>query len=68
MSELQPCPFCGAAVYEDSCQQQDPDNSDAYSVCCGSCGAGGPLHMLRQIAIVRWNQRALITEEERRRR
>jgi Lar family restriction alleviation protein len=60
MTELLPCPFCGAeAERHDIEAREDVDNAGAGYIECGGCGACTQLHFDRKENLVSsWNTRA----------
>lgn len=55
MSELKPCPFCGAKE-EDLCPQYHQGQRREY-VICGKCDAYGPAVMVGTDPVEMWNTR-----------
>lgn len=53
MSELKPCPFCGA---RGSVEEEGPIGG--YAARCGNCGSQTPIYLRADLAIKAWNTRA----------
>ena len=59
MSELKPCPFCGA---RGSVEEEGPVSG--YAVRCGNCDSQTPIYLRADLAIKAWNRRAERTCEQ----
>lgn len=62
MTELEPCPHCGARPTVVHLHTSEPSpNVSAIRVICdvtrGGCGATGPQRMLEVVAVNAWNRR-----------
>ena len=62
MTELEPCPHCGARPTVVHLHSSEPSpNVSAVRVICdvtrGGCGAAGPQRMLEAVAVNAWNRR-----------
>lgn len=57
MSELKPCPMCGATIAH-LCKLPAMNNSWCYNVNCGNCGTRSMAWVEQSDAIAAWNRRA----------
>jgi Lar family restriction alleviation protein len=63
MSELRPCPFCGAGKLQKVLENEDTvlslSHNSTYQVICmaGNCGSVGPWRWTEAQAIAAWNRR-----------
>ena len=67
MTELEPCPHCGARPDVVHLHTSEPSpNVSAVRVICdvtrGGCGAAGPQRMLESTAVNAWNRRTPTVE------
>ena len=63
MSELKPCPFCGAEAAED--WERGPTGECYVTICCTGCGAAISFDERDDSVAAAWNTRAAIAAMDR---